>query len=391
MQQKSVFQQQYPLDSKKFWKKIISKSPPLFLSAIFAGAIGGSYALLFIVRITDKVIVDKQTFPIVLITIIIFIGLIEFIVYVLYVRVYIDRYYYSGGEDFLTIKKGVFAPTEIHVQYQKIQDVYVDQDVLDRIMGLYDVHIASATVTSSIEAHIDGVQFDVAEGIKNFLLDKIRDGKASPAATFPQQQVQVMQPQITTNFSEVVSNETHPISKKWPYASFVNFVLASLLLILFFGIFIADALFVPHDKYSKITFANQLGVSVSDFIMGAFIIFFVLVTSMFLYRYLWIKNYRFKFLQEYIFMRTGVFGRQEIHMPYNTIQNILVFQRFGDRIFSIGDVIIQNAATTADSRKERFSGDSVTISMQDIQNANKIAEELRSVLLTKNMTNSTGL
>ena len=89
------------------------------------------------------------------------------VLYGLYISAYIRRYYYDASEQFLTIQKGVFAPTEIHVPYGKIQDVYVDQDVLDRIMGLYDVHIASATATSGIEAHIDGVDTRVAENLKN--------------------------------------------------------------------------------------------------------------------------------------------------------------------------------------------------------------------------------
>src|SRR6185503_6801296 len=65
---------------------------------------------------------------------------------------YIQRYYYSADADFLTIKKGVIMPAEIHVQYRKIQDVYVDQDLTDRIFGIYDVHVASATATSAMEA-----------------------------------------------------------------------------------------------------------------------------------------------------------------------------------------------------------------------------------------------
>ena len=58
-------------------------------------------------------------------------------------------------------------PAQIHVQYGKIQDVYVDQDLLDRILGIYDVHISSATYSSGIEAHIDGVDKVGAEGLKN--------------------------------------------------------------------------------------------------------------------------------------------------------------------------------------------------------------------------------
>ncbi|MEI7478082.1 MAG: hypothetical protein WCJ81_06425 [bacterium] len=60
--------------------------------------------------------------------------LLYFVAYAVYIKTYIKRYYYAGEDYFITIKKGVFTTAEIHVQWGKIQDVYVDQDIVDRIL-----------------------------------------------------------------------------------------------------------------------------------------------------------------------------------------------------------------------------------------------------------------
>ena len=69
---------------------------------------------------------------------------------------YYNVYFYDLTPDYIVIKKGPITPHEITIPYERIQDVYVDQDILDRIFGLYDVHLSSATVSSGEAAHIDG-------------------------------------------------------------------------------------------------------------------------------------------------------------------------------------------------------------------------------------------
>jgi membrane protein YdbS with pleckstrin-like domain len=54
-----------------------------------------------------------------------------------------------------------------------LQDVYVDQDILDRIFSLYDVHVSSATIISGNLSHIDGLNKENAQAIKNLILSGI--------------------------------------------------------------------------------------------------------------------------------------------------------------------------------------------------------------------------
>jgi len=92
----------------------------------------------------------------------------------LYQRWYFAVYFYDLTNDFIQIKKGPITPREITIPYERIQDVYVDQDILDRIFGLYDVHLSSATVFSGMEAHIDGVEKQAAEGLRAIILETVK-------------------------------------------------------------------------------------------------------------------------------------------------------------------------------------------------------------------------
>lgn len=109
-------------------------------------------------------------------TIIIF-GLLFFtlLVVYLYQRWYYTVYFYDLTPDYIVIKKGPITPREITIPYERVQDVYVDQDLLDRIFGLYDVHLSSATISSGMEAHIDGVEKPAADGLRTMLLQTVSE------------------------------------------------------------------------------------------------------------------------------------------------------------------------------------------------------------------------
>ncbi len=98
-------------------------------------------------------------------------------IFLLYEQAYYDRYYYDLAPDVLIIRKGVFSSGETTLPYSRIQDVYIDQDWLDRLFGLYDLHVSSATLQSAANAHIDGLSYAGAETIKNALLNKMLKGR----------------------------------------------------------------------------------------------------------------------------------------------------------------------------------------------------------------------
>ena len=157
--------EQYPLSSKKVTKKTI------------IGTFGFLVWLLMVYAITWVALIfgtGKFAFPL---TTLGFVAVVPIIIVLdyLYQRWYFAAYFYDLNPDYLVIRKGTITSQEITVPYERFQDVYVDQDILDRMFGLYDVHIASASISSGMEAHIDGVGQQAAESLRILLLQKLRE------------------------------------------------------------------------------------------------------------------------------------------------------------------------------------------------------------------------
>ncbi len=290
------------------------------------------------------------------------------LLYAWYINEYISRYFYDQNDHFITIRKGVFAPQEIHIQYAKIQDVYVDQDIVDRIMGLYDVHLASATISSAMEAHIDGVEYRVAEGLKTLLLERVQ-GKESGGDT-PGSPVSDPET-ITARLDEEVSSEKYPISGKWLAAALVTYTFAYLVWSFMIAFWIVSISGTSHWL-----------------LIGAGVLFALYALSA-LYLTVWKSIYRFEFLPDYIRMRSGVFSRSEIHLPYRTIQDVNVMQNIAERPFGLARVFVENAAA-AKTASGRVAHSGITIPGLTFENAHHIADVVRKILLTKNDA-STGL
>lgn len=363
MNQTSTLQQQFPLSPKKFWKKVIEKVAALYVLA---------FVMLVVITILAQDVIIWGIF----IAGLIFLVIIT-LLYSWYVRVYIRRYYYSGEESFITIKKGVFAPTEIHVQWQKIQDVYVDQDILDRIMGLYDVHIASATASSGIEAHIDGVDEKAAEGLKKFFLDKIsnRGTQNNNQASTEDQVKQPTQSPIKINLSEEISSNVYPLSTKWTVVTLLERIIGALI---YPGIF----LLIISGKVSKVKMTDDLKYYILIWTAISILTIVVRIITLFL----WKKNYAFSFNSDNIYFKEGVISLSEKHMPYSSIQDVTVNQGVIDRIVGLAKVRIENAATqsimTKNGLKPVFTG--VMIQGLSIADANKVTDILKTTVLGRN-------
>ena len=93
----------------------------------------------------------------------------------LYHYLYWKRYHYDVDDHNITIRKGILAQKEITLPFSRITDVYVDQDLLDLALGIYDVHISTPTQESGLFAHIDGVDKNGSQLLKKMILDKINE------------------------------------------------------------------------------------------------------------------------------------------------------------------------------------------------------------------------
>ena len=160
-----TWREQYPLESTKPLKKTLA-----------------SVGIVVIILIIGSIVayvksVGQESIPLTTLWLwAIPIGIIAFILKYIYEVFYMKYYFYDATSDVISIKKGVFSRNEITLPFKRLQDVYVDQDILDRIFGLYDVHVSSATSTSATLSHIDGLNKDNAEKVKTLLLEKIHKG-----------------------------------------------------------------------------------------------------------------------------------------------------------------------------------------------------------------------
>jgi uncharacterized membrane protein YdbT with pleckstrin-like domain len=374
----ATFQEQYPLSPRKFWKKMI----PTIFSGFFL-------AILLAISVS---VLDASLFPVV------FLGSFAAIIFIYawYYQTYIQRYYYDANDNFVTIKKGVFAPTEIHVQFTKIQDVYVDQDILDRVMGLYDVHIASATATSGIEAHIDGVEQAVAEGLKELLLAKIQGAShpSTPPASIAadagtvgtSQSISDTSPASSTpiQLREDISSTTYPLSGAWVAQQLITYFFSSLSVAIFLTFYVGNVAQQSHSVDANLY--AILGL----FPLIPFVAIFVIVYIFhIIYMFLWKSSFSFAFLPEYVVMKTGVISRSEVHVPYHTIQDVIVSQGIVERMFGIATAQIQNAAS-AQPVKKGASSNGISIPGQTLERANHISDIVKGMLGAR-MSTQTGL
>lgn len=90
-----------------------------------------------------------------------------------YQLLYFLTYFYDMDDNNFIVRKGVIAKREITIPFNKVTDVYVDQDMLDVMLGLYNVHISTPTVESGQFAHIDGLNRRGAVELRRLVLNRI--------------------------------------------------------------------------------------------------------------------------------------------------------------------------------------------------------------------------
>jgi membrane protein YdbS with pleckstrin-like domain len=158
------------LSRKKIIKKTLKGTIVLAVAFVLAILTFLFYPSLIRETLSPLVAVEETAILIVLVMICLAVFIINF----LYHYVYYKTYYYDITNDMLVIRKGVFTPKEISIPFSRIQDVYVDRDLLDLVLGLYDVHVSSATLQSGVDAHIDGVSAQNASILKEIILGKVK-------------------------------------------------------------------------------------------------------------------------------------------------------------------------------------------------------------------------
>lgn len=172
---KSLVQTQYPLSSKRTLVRTVSSFIrtmfPLVLVFIF-------FYVFFTSPWASSSNINETIPPIstsnIVLSIYLGISLLILFVQFFYQKAHLSTFYYDLTSQNIVVRKGPISPGEITIAYERVQDVYVKQGLLDRMFGLYNVYISSATGNL---AYIDGLERASADGVRNKILEQISLGK----------------------------------------------------------------------------------------------------------------------------------------------------------------------------------------------------------------------
>ncbi len=344
-----------PLSKKKIIKRSLQPAIFFLFFSIIAG--GG----IFLATWSESGGLGKPLlygFITALIIVIVFIGPA-----VLYQYLYYKFYYYNFQDDTAEIKKGVISIATGHVRYSKIQNIFVDQDLLDRIFGLYDVHYETAGEHSGFYSHVDGLNKENSDKLVTFLNQRVQNKDTStgqPSIPLQTPQQPIVNQQSTD--SRTFSRENLPVEKR----------LVSMMVWSKFSPQLIGIVYIYFLITSE-TYKTDTGKFALFSLFTIFIAIPILtMIGNYIYFKIWYKNYKFTFDATRGVISTKVIASNEKHLYYNRIQNINVTQGIIERFFGLWSLTIE---TASEGIKKS------TLSVVGLTKAN--AEILKEFLLTK--------
>jgi len=241
----------------------------------------------------------------------------------IYEYFYYRLYYYDFTEEKATIRKGVVSRSTGLIRYERLQNIYVDQDFLDRIFGLYDVHYETAGEVSGFYSHVDGLNKGNADKLVAFL-----EEKAKQPIVRPGEEKEIPQPETPKEKigGEEISISQYPLSKSVIITRTIGFTIIFSILFLCFGGFI-----LVIEKVAGILW------------LGFFLIF---VFSL-IYNQVWYKNFYFHFGEDRGEIKSKVIGQSISYLYYDRIQNVNFSQSALGRLFGIYTITIETAGEKA--------------------------------------------
>ena len=326
--------QNLPLSSKKIIKKTITRYIKWFwfLLLFIFPILFGFYSSLTMEKSTCSMLPPSMpssycgqpgTSPIPKIILAALLSVVILLIPILiYEYFYYRLYYYEFTEDKATIRKGVVSRATGLIRYERLQNIYIDQDFLDRIFGLYDVHYETAGEKSGFYSHVDGLNKENADKLVSFLEEKTRQ-------PMPVQKVSGGIAQLEVNQEEVkggeISIREYPLSE----AVIISMTIGWIFIL------------------SLMTFWIPLIFrSIVIFLFG----FPAILIISFVYSWVWYKNFYFNFSQDKGEIRSKVIGQSVSYLYYDRIQNINVSQSLFDRLFGIFTITIVTAGERAGMR-----------------------------------------
>jgi len=329
-------QNNLPLSTKKIIKKTIAYS---ILPGMFFGLLAVVFGIMYYFSsITSK---TSREFPI--ISWLFWGSIISFFLIVVAIAIYQYFYYksylYKFDEEAAEVGKGVISRAIGHVNYARLQNVYVDQDILDRIFGIYDVHYETAGETSRFYSHVDGLVKENADILVAFLNEKVktlnRPAAAKKLNAEPKNNAKTTAPKTMTKQSFAsLSRENCPLSSKAVMASTIM-----VFLVIIFVIAVMAGGILYQFVFTQMSPLSIL-LSVSITLLVIFILTYLCIK-------VWYKNFSFKFDEEKGEIKTKFLSQSVSYLYYNRIQNVNVRQSIIERFFGLYSVSIETAGETS--------------------------------------------
>ncbi len=244
------------------------------------------------------------------------------IVVLIYEYYYYKLYYYRFDESAAEIRKGVISRATGHIRYDRLQNIYVDQDWLDRLFGLYDIHYETAGQASGFYSHVDGLPKDRADKLVAFL-NEHAGRPAGPVAPPVSAAPTLTSPPAVNGPTEISSRE-YPISPLHIWLSAISLTFMFSFMSLFFLSIFA--------------------------IIGLPIIAPIIFVLSYWYASVWYRNFSFRFGPERGEIFTKVIGQSSSFFAYDRIQNVNMSQGLIGRLFHLWLVSIETAGQTSGQR-----------------------------------------
>ncbi|MDO8529550.1 MAG: PH domain-containing protein, partial [bacterium] len=317
--------QNLPLSPKKIIKKTLPTIFPTLILFVFLGIIMLVFNKTMGSDLGNNVLTPfSKHLPLILIVL----WILNSAWIIGYQYLYYKLYYYNFEQEEAEIRKGVIARSTGVVRYGKIQNLYVDQDFWDRILGLYDVHYETAGETSSFYSHVDGLDRENSNKLLEFLKERIGNPVIDKVDRNNIQE-NVSNNQIDDS-AILFSRSNILLSKKYLFSSAIFNIGVSILPVgLIFGRFISEA---------------EINGEVMPFSWTYLLLLMLLIfLVMMIYSWLWFNFFNFELKVKSAHIEKGIISRSSSYIYYNRIQNININQGLVDRLLGICYLNIETA------------------------------------------------
>ncbi len=313
-----------PLDRKKIIKKTLERFPVFLLFLILGG----------IMVAVDFLLPEFKLWW--LTTIGIILPIISIICVYIYQVYYYKLYFYNFEDVSAQIRKGVISRSTGHVRYERIQNIYIDQDILDRIFGLFDVHYETAGETSGIYSHVDGLNKENSEKLVEFLNSKLY-GQNNQVNHSTSELNNNSGEKKTTATGKVIDRNVVPVLKRIIIKNTITTTLFSIFIIfwIFGGIFGEEGI-------------NISGKTVATIFFSIIVLAFI---GSYIYQKIWFKNFHFQFSDKSGIIKSQVITLSSSYIYYDRIQNVNVTQGIIERLFGLFSITIETAAESGNKQK----------------------------------------